>query len=398
MLVERDKGDIIMENVSNSAKGVLFVGGDIGYGIMKSKIYQPSSHKTLQFHMQSVVGDAMPRKLKKWSELQMKNQGGVNDNFLQDQLDTMDVEIADAHHKEDPEHYFLGKLATIESKEYKYVWDDNKSNSRESIALLLSQIAAAQVALTHNEVDHTVAFVYLATGLPIRYFSDYLEDYELNLRGTHTVKFLSGPYEGKQVEINIIRTKCYAQGWGVWFDQLYLDNLEPNMENIVVYMNGYTLVVDVGHRTLDYALFYEDDMLDGYSGSLMNYGMDYINDRVKTALEKHGISVSEKEIDATFLYHDGLLYISDGDKTLNLKPHREKYLAELAEGIQSELYSKLETHFGKIARSLVGGGTGKALEKYLHLPNQILVPDAQFANASGFLKAARLKLAKEKND
>ncbi|MDR3542721.1 MAG: ParM/StbA family protein, partial [Desulfosporosinus sp.] len=265
-------------------------------------------------------------------------------------------------------------------------WDENKSSDEDSMALLIAQLATGQTAKAEGR-DSKVTF-YVGTGLPIKHYFQHKQAYEQNIKGDFTVIFRSGPWEGVKCTLKIIRCQVYPQVWGIFWNETHdqLGNLINEQ-----YRHGYTLVVDPGFGTTDYALFIDGVMKDAYCDS-SELGIASAMKQVSENLAEKGVNLDEKELDHYFMEQDGV-YIFNGE-AIDLKTIREVALKSLGKKLYDDLKIKLQPVWDKIQVSLVGGGGGKALFNYLNLDNKQLVADPQFGNASGFRKAAQGALLK----
>ena len=358
--------------------GLVFAGVDIGFGTGKTDMWM--GNDALKFFVQSTIATGRDRRFAKLNEK-------FNPNYtdLKNQLLCMDIEILD-HQTDQTRHVFIGKVAIMDGTDPRYCWDENKSSDEDSMALLIAQLATGQTAKAEGR-DSKVTF-YVGTGLPIKHYFQHKQAYEQNIKGDFTVIFRSGPWAGVKCILKIIRCQVYPQVWGIFWNETHdqLGNLINEQ-----YRHGYTLVVDPGFGTTDYALFIDGVMKDAYCDS-SELGIASAMKQVSENLAEKGVNLDEKELDHYFMEQDGV-YIFNGE-AIDLKTIREAALKNLGKKLYDDLKIKLQPVWDKIQVSLVGGGGGKALFNYLNLDNKQLVVDPQFGNASGFRKAAQGALLK----
>lgn len=372
-----------MEIVGKKVRGVIYAGIDVGYGLVKSSICKPGGVNKETLVMPSTVATGKNRKMTEWSEGEIKlNLAGKS--LASQQLDCMYIEIREGD-KEKVNQYFLGRLALQEGKDTHYCWEVDKSNDNDAKALLLSQLALQQLIYSNGENSSTS--VRLATGLPVGQFLANRDKYVKNYNGQYTVTFLAGPFEGKYVHLNIIDNKPLPQAFGLYYDSLHDDNLQPINNS---YLSGHTLVIDVGHRTTDYSLFYEGKMVEPLGS--FDSGMSDILKAIVQKLKDKNVEVEEKDIDTCFLYRDGWITTTEGD--VDLKVFRTSAVKKLANRLNNEIPNRIGPDLAKVHKVLVGGGGGEQLYKYLTLDKMVLVDNPKGGNASGFLKNILKRLDK----
>lgn len=214
-----------------------------------------------KFSVQSTIATGRDRKFAKLNE-----RFNPNYSDLKNQLLYMDVEILD-HRNNQVRHVFIGRVAILDGIDSRYCWDENKSSDEDSMALLIAQLAAGQTSRAGGK-DSKAAF-YVGTGLPIKHYFQHKQAYEQNIKGDFTVIFRSGPWEGVKCILKIIRCQVYPQVWGIFWDETH-DQLGNYINE--QYSHGYTMIIDPGFRTTDYALFVDGVMKDAYCDS-SEFGM-----------------------------------------------------------------------------------------------------------------------------
>lgn len=372
-----------MELVGKHVGEIIYAGIDVGYGLVKSYICKPGGADKRTLVMPSAVSSGRDRRYTEWSEEEMNSVPEVMVR-IERQLDRMYVEICELATNTVNE-YYLGRLALEEGKDTHYCWEEDKSNNDEAKALLLSQLALQQLIYSNGENSSTA--VRLATGLPVGQFMQNKDKYILNYKGQYMVTFMSGPYKGKFVSLNILDNKPLPQAFGLFYDSLYDEKLQP-INNI--YLSGHTLVLDIGFRTVDYTLFYDGRMVEPLG--TFEPGMNFIYKDIIEKLKSKDIVVEEKDVDACFLYKDGWLLTDKG--IIDLKKQYASALKKLANRLNNEIPNRIGCDLAKVHKVLVGGGGGEQLFEYLTLDKKVLVDNPQSGNASGFLKNILKRLDK----
>lgn len=363
---------MLAENVT----GLLFAGGDIGFGHIKLDIDTPEGN--LQLSLQSTVATGGSRKFKK---LFQDNRFDPDKSDLDNQLANMDLEIYD-HQNDVTRHYFMGQVAIEEGTDTRLCWDDDKSTDEDSVALLVSTLAVAQTARMSG-LDSKVS-IYLGTGLPLDRYFDHKDNYEKNFKGQYTVTFKSGPWEDAKCILNIIKCRVFPQAWGIFAD---MTRDEKGLPMNPYLAKGNVLFVDPGFRTTDFALFRNGDIVDAYANSF-EIGVAWAYKQVCDKLSEKGIKIDEKVFDFYLTQKDGKYEMADG-RVLDLKPLQENAFKLLGKKLSEELKFRLQEEWDKIHRTVVGGGGGAGAYKYLNLANKELASNPRFGNASGFKKASQ---------
>ncbi|MDQ7095374.1 ParM/StbA family protein [Desulfosporosinus sp. PR] len=275
-------------------------------------------------------------------------------------------------------HYFMGSLAEgLNPNEAHYCWDEDKSSDEEATALLVVALALAQKTPKVN--------VYLGTGVPVKYYSSLKEKYEAELKGSFSVTFLSGPFEGVTRHLNILRSRVLPQSYGVFIKETLNEYGLPANDKL---FGGYVVVVDVGFRTTDIATFYDGVMLDPPNSFSLEKGLKWayigVAEKLKEMTSNHGnpIETDDQELDKIFRVNDGKYPWNHG--SLNLNPIMQTMLSQLGTDITREVKKTLKPMLSKLHTVLVAGNVGEKVFDYIQLENKQLIENPQFGNASGF--------------
>lgn len=303
---------------------------------------------------------------------------------LEEQIASLDVVVKNNSTGVE-HHYFMGNLAeSLNPNEAHYCWDEDKSTDEEATALLVVALALAQKTPKAN--------IYLGTGVPVKYYAALKDQYEAQLKGSWSVKFLSGPFKGETRQQTIIRSRVLPQSYGVFIKETLNEFGMPTSPKL---FNGYVIVIDPGFRTTDIATFYDGVMLDPPNSFSMEKGLKWaytgVADKLKemSANHQNPIETNDQELDKIFRVHDGHYPWHNG--TINLNPVMNQMLAQLGIDISREVKKTLKPMLGKIHTVLVAGKVGELVYEHLQLENKILVENPQFGNATGFrIMAANL--------
>lgn len=296
---------------------------------------------------------------------------------LETQISSLDV-IVKNNSTGVERHYFMGSLAeSLNPNEAHYCWDEDKSSDEEATALMVVALALAQKDSKVN--------VYLGTGVPVKYYVSLQDKYEAELKGSFSVTFRSGPFEGVTRHLNILRSRVLPQSYGVFIKETLDDNGMPTNAKL---FSGYVVVIDPGFRTTDVATFYDGVMLDPPNSFSIEKGLKWtytgVAEKLKemTASHENPIETDDKELDKVFRVNGGLYPWNNG--SIDLNPIMQGMLVQLGADISREVKKTLRPMLSKIHTVLVSGKVGELVFEHIQLENKALIDDPQFGNAIGF--------------
>jgi len=335
---------------------------DIGYGQVKAV---SANGQSILFP--SIVGNGFTRTL--------KNTFKTDQNT--DATNRLDV-IIRANQGE--QHVFLGELAETESRDASYAFADNKINHPNTIALLA--VASALLYDGKEPVD-------IATGLPMQDFAAQRDLLQNALEGqTYSVEFLDGPYAGTSRTMTIKRAWIYPQGGAALFWAL-ADGANNSIP--LDKLDGLVGLVDVGFKTTDYVVMDLDRdgrFVESLSGG-MSTGVHTAYLEIATAVKNQlALNLDLKQINRAA--RQNVLKVRG--QRLELTSVIQRAYANVAQAILDELDVQWGNRLNEFSAILVAGGGGAALWPWLQKlqPQAILLPSPEFANAQGYLSAARL--------
>lgn len=337
------------------------IGLDLGYGYVKGI---SEAGKGVIFP--SLVGNAYNRPLAKLF-------GGNEEK----KIDDMHLILTG----KEKEEFFVGELARRESSNVSYAFDSDKINHPNTAALL----AAACLLLLPEDAKA----VHLVTGLPLEQYIHKKEEFEEMLTGFRKIAALSQDKEVKLIKFD--KVTIFPQAAGAVYYAI-LDELKKFMIK-----GGYIGLIDIGFKTTDYIVFLLDEKLvlrEDLSGTI-NIGMSNLHNAVdKIFAQNTGAKLDIPELIS--LIKEGRIFFRGQEVEINkeLSLIRNEISRVIKDRLKAVWGSKLD-FFNTV---FVAGGGGKELFPFLadiH-PNSILIRNAQFANAKGFLKVA--KMADVKSD
>lgn len=337
--------------------GAMFkLGVDLGYGYTKAV---SETGKRVLFA--SLVGSGRPRYL-----------GGVfGPGGSEGLTDDLDVMI-------DGREYFIGDLARRESRDASRAFEQDKAAHPNTKVLLAT--AAALLA------DAKLGPVHLATGLPLRYYAAQKDRFKQVLEAMEAeVQFLSGPRKGQARLVKFSRITVFPQAAGAVYAALLNDGQGGPKKGAMV------ALVDIGYKTTDFIAFEIGERLrvrEDLSGTIET-GISDVHRAVQMAL----VGITKAEVDPaeveTAIKGGAIWY---GGNMYDVAKIAEEARHEVARAIKDRVTLAWGPKAKYFAAVYLAGGGAEELKPHLadYHPAQVIVPEAQFANALGFLKVAEM--------
>lgn len=286
---------------------------------------------------------------------------------------------------------FVGALA---AREYPFLATEAAEGELKSASdrHLLLAIAALAAAAQQGRPATTVVPLAVATALPVAEVMEAENRQRLRerLRGRHQVRWLTTPgWAGHELILDIQEVDVIPEAAAG-----YLALLEERPE----ILTGTTLVVDVGARSLDWAVFAPGGQFRlGLSGGTMDGGLQVAADAlVAAARQRHGPHVARHRQDVLEALQ-GLVEDGNG-KVILYGLGRKHDVTDLAIRELDRLAREVARFVVQAARAgraehivLIGGG-GAILEKFLRRVSDIPVHVPQrpvWANAEGLYRRAQ---------
>lgn len=263
--------------------------------------------------------------------------------------------------------YYVGDLALKSGRAVQGSLARDKHLQQNSVIFALT---AAYLLGAEGPVD-------LALGLPIAYYRTQKDDLKKTFRGVEAQLSVN---DGPERMICFDSVYVFPQGVGA----VYAGDADlPD--------TGLVGVVDVGYHTTDYLLLECNNgavqPVPAYAGSVevgASTAMQMFGDRFT---QKTGIPLSLPNIQGMWKRDRLTVRGREVDVAGMKQKAREMSVSAIADGLQNSWAEKIDF----IDRLIFCGGGAVEFAEGLkqYFPNMQLIPDAQFANASGFLKMAQ---------
>jgi plasmid segregation protein ParM len=330
-----------------NGNGVLTVGLDIGYGVVKVATDENS------FGFPSVMGHAREIKFQ---------QETIQQKYPGDQI------------TDDEGEWFVGDLALAQLPPGELLRlrgrTANEKRMGNAFRLRLAKVAIGK--LVQGVWGRDVVHLRLSSGLPVDHMRDANELKEA-LLGQHLIQT-----DVCEVIANVTEVRVMPQPYGSAYSQMLTPDGNINVHH--TYMR--TGIVDVGTYTVDIALDDDGEFVDSESGSIEG-GVYTAQERISTMLErdyreKMPYKIVEQVLRTGIFTASGTPVDYSREVEDALSPLRSATL-----GLMSEKWQRGTT---VDVIYLSGGGAELVYEQVVEAyPQTKLVPQAQMANARGYL-------------
>ncbi|HHY80085.1 MAG TPA: ParM/StbA family protein [Thermoanaerobacter sp.] len=331
------------------------IGLDVGYGYVKGV-----NEEGKEIIFPSLVGNAYERVLSGLFGADSKK------------IDNMHVVIVNGKKEE----YFVGELARREGKNVSYVFDEDKINHPNTRALIT---ASCLLLFPEEEVP-----VHVVTGLPLEQYVHKKEELKNMLKNFKVMAYFKGDEKVKTVKFE--RITIFPQAAGAVYYAV-LDDIQRYLIK-----GSYIGLIDIGFKTTDFIVFMVEDKLilrEDMSGT-MEVGMSVLNNEAdKMFTQKTGSKIDLSEL--IRLISDGRIFYKGTE--LNFTREIDEVRNEIARVIKDKIKLIWGSKLDFFNTVFLAGGGARELLPYMRdiYENTLLVKNAQFANAKGFLKVAELE-------
>ena len=335
------------QNLNNLSAGVVTVGLDIGYGVVKVV----TNDSALTFP--SVMGHARELKFQ---------QETIQQKYPGDQI------------SDDEGTWFVGDLALAQLPPGELLRLRGRTANEKTMGNTFRQ-RLAKVAigkLVQGVWGRDVVHLKIATGLPVDHMRDAAELKEA-LLSQHLIQT-----DSCEVIANITDVIVMPQPYGSAYSQMLTSTGDVNVYH--TYMR--TGIVDVGTYTVDIALDDDGEFLDSESGSVEG-GVYTAQERISAMLERDYREKMPYKIIEQVL-RTGIFTASG--KPIDYSAEVEDALSPLRSATLNLMSEKWQRGTTVDVIYLSGGGAELVYEQIIEAyPQTKLVPHAQMANARGYL-------------
>jgi plasmid segregation protein ParM len=335
------------QNLNSQTAGITTVGLDIGYGVVKV-VTDDSA-----FAFPSVMGHAREIKFQ---------QDTIQQKYPGDQI------------SDDEGTWFVGDLALAQLPPGELLRLRGRTANEKTMGNTFRQ-RLAKVAfgmLVVGVWGRDVIHLRISAGLPVDHMRD-AADLKEALLGQHLIKT-----DSCEVIANVTDVIVMPQPYGSAYSQM----LTPNGEINIYHTYMRTGIVDVGTYTVDIALDDDGEFVDSESGSVEG-GVSIAQERISAMLERDYREKMPYKIIEQVL-RTGIFTASG--KPIDYSDEVEEALSPLRSATVNLMSEKWQRGTTVDVIYLSGGGAELVYEQVVEaFPQTKLVPEAQMANARGYL-------------
>jgi hypothetical protein len=299
----------------------------------------------------------------------------------------MNVDLSDPNYfliERDYQGYMVGDLAIKQSDNGEVNRTEQKDTETDKIL-----IACASSFVAENCDD-----LIVLTNCPVKNWTpENRREIAQSFEGQYSVTHKAGIRQGERIHYKIIKVQVLPEGAGVFYDYVYDDNLNEVKPD---FLNGTTLVLDIGDQTINRLVFVDGEYRDELCGSI-DSGLHKAHAAIQSQFEDLGVDFSLAEISDAIVKHKPL-YIGREEKDVHTMA--QKPYGEIASEIFRNVSGKMQTK--RIRNVLIGGGG--ALNLHAQLKDYFSTANMGFSqrqspwmNANGFRKMY-LQMLKEKRN
>lgn len=309
----------------------------------------------------------------------------------------LDVMIYSPSLSQRNQRYFVGQLALEHEDNQELEDTDNKAISDQSLIVALT--ALAYQGLTNqafntghgsvDEVEYT-----LGTGLPVRAFAKYNQQFEQRLLGEHEVTFLSIPQlHNRKIKVSIRKVAVSIEGAAAIFHLATHDSLQVKDEEIY---NGCIGVCEIGALTTDFPVIKRMAIDNHFSHGEQIGIATYLDAVIRDVEDAYGYVFPSRAKLVQRIKNRNFTIQLLGEGQVDIRPIVDQHFRRAALRM-IEMIKKRWRKYPDIQCFYVIGGGASALRPYIQEAAGSLklrfAGESEFLNMYGYLKVAKSRLA-----
>ncbi|WP_261302689.1 ParM/StbA family protein [Paenibacillus andongensis] len=325
---------------------------------------------------------------------------GYERHILQEEdspLKALDVMIYSPSLSQRNQRYFVGQLALEHEDNLELEDTDNKAISDQSLIVALT--ALAYQGLTNqafnagygnvDEVEYT-----LGTGLPVRAFAKFNQQFEQRLLGEHEVTFLSTPqFQNRKIKVSVRKVAVSIEGAAAVFHLATHDSLQVKDEEIY---NGCIGVCEIGALTTDFPVIKRMAIDNHFSHGEQIGIATYLDAVIRDVEDAYGyVFPSRAKLVQRVKNREFTIQLL-GEGQVDIRPIVDQHFRRAALRM-IEMIKKRWRKYPDIQCFYVIGGGASALKPYIQEAAGSLklrfANESEFLNMYGYLKVAKSRLS-----
>lgn len=308
----------------------------------------------------------------------------------------LDVMIYSPSLSQRNQRYFVGQLALEHEDNLELEDTDNKAVSDQSLIVALTALAYQGLATqainsgygSMDEVEYT-----LGTGLPVRSFAKYNQQFEQRLLGEHEVTFLSTPhFHNRKIKVTIRKVAVSIEGAAAIFHLATHDSLQVKDEEIY---NGCIGVCEIGALTTDFPVIKRMAIDNHFSHGEQIGIATYLDSIIRDVEDTYSyVFPSRAKLVQRIKQRDFTIQLL-GEGQVDIRPIVDQHFRRAALRM-IEMIKKRWRKYPDIQCFYVIGGGASALRPYIQEAAGSLklrfANESEFLNMYGYLKVAKSRL------
>ncbi|MDQ0890991.1 plasmid segregation protein ParM [Paenibacillus sp. V4I9] len=330
---------------------------------------------------------------------------GYERHILQEEdspLKALDVMIYSPSLSQRNQRYFVGQLALEHEDNLELEDTDNKAISDQSLIVALT--ALAYQGLTNqafnagygnsDEVEYT-----LGTGLPVRAFAKFNQQFEQRLIGEHEVTFLSTPqFQNRKIKVSVRKVAVSIEGAAAMFHLATHDSLQVKDEEIY---NGCIGVCEIGALTTDFPVIKRMAIDNHFSHGEQIGIATYLDAVIRDVEDAYGyVFPSRAKLVQRVKNREFTIQLL-GEGQVDIRPIVDQHFRRAALRM-IEMIKKRWRKYPDIQCFYVIGGGATALKPYIQEAAGSLklrfANESEYLNMYGYLKVAKSRLSQSVPD
>ncbi|MFD0697602.1 hypothetical protein ACFQZT_26340 [Paenibacillus sp. GCM10027628] len=310
----------------------------------------------------------------------------------------LDVMIYSPSLSQRNQRYFVGQLALEHEDNQELEDTDNKAVSDQSLIVALTALAyqglinQASVGAGGYGTTEEVEYV-LGTGLPVRAFAKFNQQFEQRLLGEHEVTFLSTPQlHNRKIKVSIRKVAVSIEGAAALFHLATHDSLMVKDEEIY---NGCIGVCEIGALTTDFPVIKRMAIDNHFSHGEQIGIATYLDAIIRDVEDAYGYVFPSRAKLVQRVKNREFTIQLIGEGQVDIRPIVDQHFRRAALRML-EMIKKRWRKYPDIQCFYVIGGGASALKPYIQEAAGSMklrfAADSEFLNMYGYLKVAKSRM------
>ncbi len=312
-------------------------------------------------------------------------------------LKALDVIVHSPALSKNNQRYFVGLLAVENEDNMELEETDNKAISDQSLVVAITALAIAGIT-SHTYGSNTISGVneleyIIGTGLPVRTYSRFHQQFEERLVGEHEVTFLTTPgLRDRRVKVSIRKAIVSIEGAAALLNMATHDNLQVKDDELY---NGCIGICEIGALTTDFPIVKRMAIDNQFSHGEQIGMASYLDSIMRDVEDMYGYSFPSRAKLVAKIKNRDFTIQRLGEGQADFKSIVDHYFSRVAQRMV-DLIKKRWKKFPDIQCFYVLGGGATALKPYIIAAAGSIrlrfVDDSEFQNVQGYLKLARHRI------